>query len=75
MEFILGLLAHGVSIEEILKEHPSLEKDYIYACLFFASKILADASFVPLRQRPVDALSGRRVRWAIYHSLATQEKS
>ena len=48
VEYILGLLAHGISIEEILEEYPGLVKDDIYACLFFASKTLQDASFVPL---------------------------
>lgn len=49
VEYILGLLAHGTSIEEILQEYPGLEKDDIYACLLFASKTLEDASFVPLK--------------------------
>jgi uncharacterized protein (DUF433 family) len=49
VEYILGLLAHGATIEEILEEYPGLVKDDIYACLLFASKTLADASFVPLK--------------------------
>ena len=48
VEYILGLLAHGISMEAILEEYPGLAKDDIYACLFFASKSLEDASFVPL---------------------------
>jgi len=32
-----------------LEEYPGLVKDDIYACLLFASKTLADASFVPLK--------------------------
>lgn len=42
VEYILGLLAHGSTIEEILEEYPGLEKDDIYACLLFASKTLQD---------------------------------
>lgn len=38
VEYILGLLANGVIIEEILEEYPGLEKDDILACLLFASK-------------------------------------
>jgi uncharacterized protein (DUF433 family) len=48
VEYILGLLAHGTSIEGILEEYPGLEKDDIYACLLFASKTLQDASFIPV---------------------------
>lgn len=48
VEYILGLLAYGTTIDEILEEYPGLEKYDIYACLLFASKTLADASFVPL---------------------------
>jgi uncharacterized protein (DUF433 family) len=49
VEYILGLLAHGNTIEEILKEYPGLARDDIYACLLFASKTLEDASYVPLK--------------------------
>ena len=49
VEYILGLLAHGTTIEEILEEYTGLEKDDIYACLLFASKTLEDASYVPLK--------------------------
>jgi uncharacterized protein (DUF433 family) len=47
-EYILGLLSQGSTMEEILVEYPGLEKDDIYASLLFASKILQDASFIPL---------------------------
>ena len=53
VEYVLGLLAHGTSIEEILVEYPGLEKDDIYACLLFASKTLQDASFVPIKAEAV----------------------
>lgn len=49
VKYILGLLAHGTTIEEVLKEYPGLERDDIYACLLFASKTLEDASFDPLK--------------------------
>ena len=48
VEYILGLLAHGSTMEEILVEYPGLVKDDIYACLLFATKTLQDASFVPI---------------------------
>lgn len=49
VEYILGLLANGTTMEEILQEYPGLEKDDIYACLLFASKTLEDASFILLK--------------------------
>jgi len=48
VEYILGLLAHGIAMEEILEEYPGLVRDDIYACLLFASKTLQDASFIPI---------------------------
>ena len=48
VEYILGLLAHGSTMEEIMEEYSGLVKDDIYACLLFASKTLQDASFVPI---------------------------
>jgi len=38
MEF----LAAGDSIEEILEEYPSLSREDIYACLQFATKLMAN---------------------------------
>ena len=53
VEYILGLLAHGTTIEEILEEYTGLEKNDIYACLLFASKTLQDASFVPIKAEAI----------------------
>ncbi len=48
VEFILGLLAQGDSIENILTEYPTLVKQDIQACLLFASRSLQDVDFMPL---------------------------
>jgi uncharacterized protein (DUF433 family) len=53
VEYILELLAHGITMEEIQAEYPGLVKDDIYACLLFASKTLQDASFVPIKAEAV----------------------
>lgn len=53
VEYILGLLAHGTAMEDILAEYPGLEKDDIFACLLFASKTLQDASFIPIEAEAV----------------------
>ena len=48
VEFILNLLAHGTKTHEILAEYNGLRDEDILACLLFASKSLASASFMPL---------------------------
>ena len=40
VETILGFLGAGDSVEEILNEYPSLEKEDILACLRFASQFM-----------------------------------
>jgi len=34
---VLGWLAAGMSIEEIMEDYPSLEKEQIYACLAYSA--------------------------------------
>jgi uncharacterized protein (DUF433 family) len=46
--FILGLLAHGASVEEILREYDGLKVEDVRACLLFAREALENTSFVPL---------------------------
>ncbi len=48
VEFILGLLAQGDTVEAILAEYPGLAKEDIQACLLFASRSLKDVDFMPL---------------------------
>lgn len=48
VEYILNLLAHGATIAEILEEYQGLAVEDIQACLLFATKFLADTSFMPL---------------------------
>lgn len=48
VEFILNLLAHGATLEEILQEYENLTKEDIRACLLFARKSLEDTEFMPL---------------------------
>jgi uncharacterized protein (DUF433 family) len=48
VEFILGLLAQGDTVEDILVEYPGLVKEDIQACLLFASRSLQDLDFMPL---------------------------
>ena len=48
VEYILSLLGHGSSVEEILDEYEGLSPEDIRACLLFASQSLSNATFMPL---------------------------
>lgn len=48
VDFILNLLAHGMTEEEMREEYPGLSKEDIRACLLFATKALKDTDFMPL---------------------------
>ncbi len=48
VEYILNLLAHGATVSEILEEYTGLTPEDIQACLLFATKSLANTSFMPL---------------------------
>jgi uncharacterized protein (DUF433 family) len=48
VEFILNLLAHGATVQEILDEYKGLTAEDIQACILFASKALESTSFMPL---------------------------
>ena len=48
VQYILNLLAHGATIDEILHEYKGLTKEDILACLLYASETLKDTTFMPL---------------------------
>ena len=48
VEYILGLLAHGATEQEILEEYHRLTREDIQACLLFATRALSNSSFMPL---------------------------
>jgi uncharacterized protein (DUF433 family) len=48
VEYILGLLAHGATIAQILQEYEGLVEEDIQACLIFAAKSLESTAFMPL---------------------------
>jgi uncharacterized protein (DUF433 family) len=47
VEYILNLLGHGATVQEILGEYTELTADDIQACLLFAAKSLQDTEFMP----------------------------
>jgi uncharacterized protein (DUF433 family) len=50
VQFIVGLLGQGITMDEILQEYHRLTKEDILACLVFASNILESNAFYPLKQ-------------------------
>lgn len=48
VEFVLNLLAHNTSAEEILDEYEGLSAEDIQACLLFASQSMSNTTFMPL---------------------------
>ena len=48
VEYILNLLAHGSTPEEILAEYEGLTREDIQACFLFATKSLGNTDFMPL---------------------------
>ena len=47
VQFILNLLAHGATVDEILYEYKGLTQEDILACLQYASETLGDITFMP----------------------------
>lgn len=53
VDFILNLLAHGTTENDILNEYKGLEIEDIQACFLFATKFLKNTDFMPLMEEPV----------------------
>lgn len=52
VEYILGLLAHGATYDEVLNEYQGLTLEDIHACILFATKSLESTAFMPLAAEP-----------------------
>jgi len=48
VEYILNLLGHGATVEEILDEYEGLTREDVQACFLFAMRSLGDMAFMPL---------------------------
>ena len=48
VEFILNLMAHGATNQEIIAEYQGLTVEDLQACILFASKSLENTVFMPL---------------------------
>jgi uncharacterized protein (DUF433 family) len=52
VDYVLNLLAHGATAQEILEEYKGLTEEDIRACFLFATKALKDTDFMPLAAKP-----------------------
>ena len=52
VEYVLNLLAHGATVEEVLEEYDGLTSEDIQACLLFATKSLESTVLGPLVMEP-----------------------
>ena len=50
VHYILGLLANGATFDEIIEEYECLTTEDIIACLLFATEILENTTFIPLKE-------------------------
>lgn len=48
VQFIVGLLAKGVTHEDILNKYPYITEEDIRACLSYASQLLDSSTLIPL---------------------------
>lgn len=48
VEFVVGLLAQGWSIEDVLKEHDHTTREDVQACLAYAHQLLTDEKVYPV---------------------------
>lgn len=48
VEFIVGLLAQGWSIDDVIREYNHLSREDIQACLAYAHQLLADEKLYPI---------------------------
>lgn len=53
VEYILNLLGHGQTVQEILQEYEGLTAEDVQACLLFASRSLESTDFLVLASEPM----------------------
>jgi len=51
VEHVLGMLAAGDSVEDLLREYPGLERDDVQACLVYARRLVGHERVDPAVQR------------------------
>jgi len=51
VEFVIDLLVHGCTVEEILENYPQLKREDILACLAYAGELVEEQIMYPLGAR------------------------
>lgn len=52
VDYVLNLLAHGATEQDIINEYKGLKEEDIRACFLFATRALKDTAFMPLGAEP-----------------------
>jgi uncharacterized protein (DUF433 family) len=52
VEHVLGMLAAGDSIDDLLREYPWLERDDVQACLVYAKRLVGHERVEPAVESP-----------------------
>ena len=52
VEHVLGMLAAGDSVDDLLREYPWLERDDVQACLVYARRLVGHERVEPAVQSP-----------------------
>lgn len=47
VEFILGLMAYGMTIEQILEEYTHISRSDVLACILYGEKAISESFFYP----------------------------
>ena len=47
VEVILDMLGAGMTTEEIIQDHPDLEKEDIIACISYAGSVVSNSRIIP----------------------------
>lgn len=61
MELVVDLLAHGLSLQQLLEEYPGLRDEDVRACLAYASEVLKAESVHLFQIRANEAARGREL--------------
>jgi uncharacterized protein (DUF433 family) len=48
VEFVVGLLAQGWTVDDVLKEYDHITRDDVQACLAYAHQLLTDEKVYPV---------------------------
>ncbi|MCD4782509.1 MAG: DUF433 domain-containing protein [Candidatus Eremiobacteraeota bacterium] len=51
VQYILGILGRGATVEEILQEYKGLSREDIMACLLFATEALDSFTYLPIYRK------------------------